>query len=106
MSKCGGLRHIPKSKLAKHVDMHILGPVYIFLLGRGESGWCSDMTSTHGAWRHAGVRFLLFGDALIILWLVSTSTCKNILFNAYTHTRIHARTYIRTHARTLAHTHR
>ena len=20
--------------------------------GRGESGWCSDMTSTHGAWRH------------------------------------------------------
>ena len=23
--------------------------------GRGESGWCSDMTSTHGAWRHAGV---------------------------------------------------
>ena len=25
----------------------------------GESGWCSDETSTHGAWRHAGVRFLL-----------------------------------------------
>ena len=22
--------------------------------GRDESGWCSDMTSTHGAWRHAG----------------------------------------------------
>ena len=29
--------------------------------GRGESGWCSDMTSTHGAWRHAGIRFLLSG---------------------------------------------
>ena len=29
--------------------------------GRGESGWCSDVTSTHGAWRHAGVRFLLPG---------------------------------------------
>ena len=32
-----------------------------FLAGQGESGWCSDMTSTHGAWRHAGVRFLLPG---------------------------------------------
>ena len=29
--------------------------------GQGESGWCSDVTSTHGAWRHAGVRFLLSG---------------------------------------------
>ena len=29
--------------------------------GRGESGWCSDMTSTHWAWRHAGARFLLSG---------------------------------------------
>ena len=29
--------------------------------GRGESGWCSDVTSTHGAWEHAGVRFLLSG---------------------------------------------
>ena len=28
---------------------------------RGESGWCSDVTSIHGAWRHAGVRFLLPG---------------------------------------------
>ena len=32
--------------------------------GRGESGWCSDMTSTHGAWRHAGVRFLLSGECI------------------------------------------
>ena len=32
-----------------------------FLSSRGESGWCSDVTSTHGAWRHAGVRFLLSG---------------------------------------------
>ena len=31
------------------------------VVGRGESGWCSDVTSTHGAWRHAGVRFLLPG---------------------------------------------
>ena len=29
---------------------------------RGESGWCSDMTSTHGAWRHAGAGFLLSGE--------------------------------------------
>ena len=28
---------------------------------QGESGWCSGVTSTHGAWRHAGVRFLLPG---------------------------------------------
>ena len=27
--------------------------------GGDESGWCSDVASTHGAWRHAGVRFLL-----------------------------------------------
>ena len=25
------------------------------LRGQGESGWCSDVTSTHGSWRHAGV---------------------------------------------------
>ena len=31
--------------------------------GRGESGWCSDVTSTHGAWRHAGVRFSLSGES-------------------------------------------
>ena len=30
-------------------------------VGRGESGWCSDVTSTHGAWKHVGVRFLLPG---------------------------------------------
>ena len=28
---------------------------------RGESGWCPDGTSTPGAWRHAGVQFLLSG---------------------------------------------
>ena len=28
-------------------------------LSGDESGWCSDVASTHGAWRHAGVRFLL-----------------------------------------------
>ena len=31
-------------------------------MGRGESGWYSNVTSSHGAWRHAGVRFLLLGD--------------------------------------------
>ena len=31
------------------------------LSGRGESGWCPDGTSTPGAWRHAGVQFLLSG---------------------------------------------
>jgi len=35
----------------------------LWLTCRGESGWCSDVTSTHGAWRHAGVRFLLPGDS-------------------------------------------
>ena len=32
-------------------------------IGRGESGWCSDWTSTPGAWRHAGVQFPLPGAA-------------------------------------------
>ena len=31
-------------------------------ISQGESGLCSDVTSTHGAWRHAGVRFLLSGE--------------------------------------------
>ena len=31
-------------------------------LSGDESGWCSDVASTHGAWRHAGVRFLLRRD--------------------------------------------
>ena len=34
---------------------------YPLLSGRGESGWCSDVTSNHGAWRHAGVQFPLPG---------------------------------------------
>jgi hypothetical protein len=28
-------------------------------------GWCSDVTSTHGAWRHARVRFLLPGVSFV-----------------------------------------
>ena len=40
--------------------------------GRGESGWCSDVTSTHGAWRHARVRFLLPGVALPSVSLADT----------------------------------
>ena len=31
------------------------------LFSRGESGWCSDRTSTPGAWRHAEAQFLLSG---------------------------------------------
>ena len=27
-----------------------------------DSGWCPDMSSTHGVWRHTEVRFLLTGD--------------------------------------------
>ena len=37
-----------------------------FQCGRGESGWCSDMTSTHGVWRHTGVQFLLSGAFLML----------------------------------------
>jgi hypothetical protein len=32
------------------------------LHSRGESGWCSDVTSIHGARRHAGVRLLPLPD--------------------------------------------
>ena len=42
---------------------------------RGESGWCLDMTSTHGAWRHAEVQFLLPGACLSCLqdlWRTNT----------------------------------
>ena len=35
------------------------------LLSRGESGWCSDWTSTPGAWRHAGAQFPLPGATLV-----------------------------------------
>ena len=39
-------------------------------LSGDESGWCSDVASTHGAWRHAGVRFLLRRDFALnnIVW--------------------------------------
>ena len=39
---------------------HLMHPL-LWSWCRSESGWCSDVTSTHGAWRHAGVRFLLSG---------------------------------------------
>ena len=35
--------------------------IFWFQKCRGDSGWCLDVTSTHGAWRQAGVRFLLRG---------------------------------------------
>jgi hypothetical protein len=39
------------------VCLIIKAPLSLF--SWGESGWCSDVTSTHAAWRHAGIRFLL-----------------------------------------------
>ena len=58
----------PSSELSQHHPLSVQGD-------RGESGWCSDMTSTHGAWRHAGVRFLLSGGWPIGLyhWLSTKS---------------------------------
>ena len=41
--------------------------------GRGESGWCSDMISTHGVWRHTGVRFLLSGGFMLVVLIVTPS---------------------------------
>ena len=46
---------------SKTADVTAMPSSMLFLNGRGESGWCSDVTSIHGAWRHAGVRFLLPG---------------------------------------------
>ncbi len=39
-----------------YLPQSLNGPV-----GQGESGWCLDMTSTHGVWRHTEVEFLLLG---------------------------------------------
>ena len=44
---------------------------------RGESGWCSDVTSTHGAWRHAGVRFPLSGDIMCLYISYKTQSHVN-----------------------------
>ena len=41
---------------------------------RGESGWCPDGTSTPGAWRHAGVQFLLSGVFVVGCCAGSSST--------------------------------
>ena len=35
------------------------------LVSRGQLGWWSDVTSTHGAWKHAAVRFRLRVDGII-----------------------------------------
>ena len=44
---------------------------------RGESGWCLDMTSTHGAWRHAEVQFLLPGVFRQLLYVRTRfDTCR------------------------------
>ena len=39
--------------------MHTISENFDLVASGDESGWCSDVASTHGAWRHAGVRFLL-----------------------------------------------
>ena len=44
-----------------HLDDHPArqryAPLSHFSPSQGDSGWCSDVTSTHGVWRHTGVRF-------------------------------------------------
>jgi hypothetical protein len=47
-------RHLPM------VCLIIKAPLSLY--SRGASGWCLDVTSGHGAWRHAEGRFLLPGD--------------------------------------------
>ena len=47
---------------------------------RGESGWCPDGTSTPGAWRHAGVQFLLSGAAIN-----SVDPVQFVVFASVTH---------------------
>ena len=53
------LRHRPGPPRPTRLNIGVLW--FSLFGGRGESGWCLDMTSTHGAWRHAGVQFLLLG---------------------------------------------
>ena len=53
---------------------------------RGESGWCLDVTSTLGAWRHAGVRFLLPGDGsagFIVLFFSTLHLLEINLFSSW-----------------------
>ena len=63
------------SRRQDEVMMHLVrvfeeAPEIMFSLSGDESGWCSDVASTHGAWRHAGVRFLLRRDFALdnIVW--------------------------------------
>ena len=60
-------RASPKSTSAAQEKYTQGGLLALSFIGQDESGWCSDMTSTHGAWRRAGVRFLLLGDLLFCL---------------------------------------
>ena len=63
---------LPAGACCQHFGYHFsiynlslhLPHFFLHLSSRGESGWCSDVTSTHGAWRHAGVRFLLSGERI------------------------------------------
>ena len=53
---------------------------------RGESGWCLDMTSTHGAWRHAEVQFLLPGDWFMLIKMTKNDAkCCNELNRTSSH---------------------
>ena len=45
---------------------------------RGESGWCLDMTSSQGAWRHAEVQFLLPGEWVARRFSADGWACQSI----------------------------
>ena len=50
----------PRSAISLEVDGLVnIKRLIAFSWCGDESGWCPDVASTHGAWRHAGVRFLL-----------------------------------------------
>ena len=51
------------------------------LESRGESGWWSDVTSTHGTSKHAAVRFLLPADGIIHGRISLVETCFRAVTN-------------------------
>ena len=89
LTTCLATLHFSSHFVAAHHFQHIISTSYKLLLNifpsqdynnpllcswcRSESGWCSDVTSTHGAWRHAGVRFLLSGVSK--MRLITLSSC-------------------------------
>ena len=63
----------------RHSAAHFANP-WLWSWCRSESGWCSDVTSTHGAWRHAGVRFLLSG--VFCARLITSTSHRLFLFQS------------------------